>query len=76
VGQPGTFYYITKPLGSLDEMDGAPSMSQTLGADGYKQFQKGLAENTLSTEITIIRYLPELSNPPAEIAAADPAFWK
>jgi hypothetical protein len=75
VGQPGTLYYITMPLGSLDEMDGAPTLSRTLGADGYKQFQKGLAENTLSTEITINRYLPELSNPPAEIAAADPAFW-
>ena len=74
VGQQGTYYYITRPLGSLDEMDGSPTLASTLGA-GYKEFQKGLAENTLSTEITISRYLPELSNPPAEIAAADPAFW-
>jgi hypothetical protein len=75
VGLQGTSFYITKPLGSLAEIDGAPQLAQTLGANGYKQYQKGLAENTLSTEITIGRYLPELSNPPAEIVAVDPAFW-
>jgi hypothetical protein len=74
VGLQGTSYYITRPLGALSEIDGAPTLSQVLG-NGYKQYQKGLAENTLSTEITIGRYLPELSNPPAEITAVDPAFW-
>jgi hypothetical protein len=67
--------HITRPLGSLSDLDGAPALPQVLGANGYKQYQKGLAENTFSTEITISRYLPELSNPPAEIAAVDPAFW-
>jgi len=75
VGLQGSAYYITRPLGSLGDIDGAPLLAQTLGANGYKQYQKGLAENTFSTEITIGRYLPELSNPPAEIAAVDPAFW-
>jgi len=50
-------------------------LHQTLGENGFKQYQKGLSENTFSTEITISRYLPELSNPPAEITAVDPAFW-
>ena len=75
VGQQGTVYYITRPLGSLGEIDGGSTLPQLLGTNGYKQYQKGLAENTFSTEITISRYLPELSNPPAEVAAADPAFW-
>ena len=75
VGQPGTVFHITMPIGSLDEVDRASNVSRTLGADGYRQFQKGLAENTFSTEITINRYLPELSNPPATIAAVDPEFW-
>ena len=75
VGEQGTSFHITRPLGSLGEIDDSKTLTQVLGANGYKQYQKGLAENTFSTEITIGRYLPELSNPPAEIAAADPAFW-
>jgi hypothetical protein len=75
VGLQGTSFYITRPLGALSEIDGAPLLPQTLGANGYKQYQKGLADNTLSTEIAILRYLPELSNPPEEIAAIDPGFW-
>ncbi len=75
VGQQQGSFYITRPIASLGDIDGSPTLPQVLGANGYKQYQKGLAENTLSTEITIGRYLPELSNPPAEIAAVDPAFW-
>jgi hypothetical protein len=75
VGEPLTSFHITRPLGSLGDIDGAPTLAQVLGPNGYKQYQKGLAENTLSTEITIGKYLPELSNPPDEVAAADPAFW-
>jgi hypothetical protein len=75
VGEQGTSFHITRPLGSLGDIDESKTLNQVLGANGYKQYQKGLAENTFSTEITIGRYLPELSNPPAEIAAADPAFW-
>ncbi len=75
VGQQGTSYYITRPLGSLSDIDSMQTVAQVLGANGYKQYQKATAENTLSTEITISRYLPELSNAPAEIAAVDPAFW-
>lgn len=75
VGLPGRSYYITRPLGSLSDIDGTPTLTQVLSANGYKQYEKGLAENTFSTELAIGRYLPELSNPPAEIVAADPAFW-
>jgi len=74
VGQQGTAFYITRPLASMGDIDGMPVLSQVLG-DKYRDYQNRLAANTFSTEITISRYLPELSNPPAEIAAVDPAFW-
>jgi hypothetical protein len=74
LGQPIGTYFITRPLASLGDADGGPALAQLLG-DKYKNYQKGIAENTFSTEITIMRYLPELGNPPAEVAAADPAFW-
>lgn len=74
VGLQGSSYYITRPLASLGDIDGSPLLAEVLGGQ-YNQYQSRLAENTLSTEIAILRYLPELSNPPAEIAAIDPAFW-
>jgi hypothetical protein len=74
LGQPIGVYFLTRPLGSLADLDGAPALSQILG-DKYKGYQKGIVENTFSTEISIMRYLPQLSNPPAEVAAADPEFW-
>ena len=74
VGQPIGVYFLTRPLASLAEADGNPPLSQLLG-DKYKGYQKSISENTFSTEISVMRYLPELSNPPAEVAAADPAFW-
>jgi len=74
VGQQGAAFYITRPLASLGDIDGMPVLSQVLG-DKYRDYQNRLAANTFSTEITISRYLPELSNPPAEIAAVDPAYW-
>jgi hypothetical protein len=74
VGQPTGVYFITRPLTSLGDLDGGKALSQLLG-DRYKGYQKNIAENTFSTEISILRYLPDLSYPPAEIAAADPAFW-
>ena len=75
VGAQGTSFHISRPLGSLGDIDGSPTLPEVLGPSGYKQYQKALAENTFSTEITVGRYLPELSNPPAELAAVDPAFW-
>src|SRR4029077_20046309 len=58
VGVQGTSFFITRPLTSLSDMDGSPALPQVLGANGYKQYQKGLAENTFSTEVTLARYLP------------------
>jgi hypothetical protein len=74
VGAQGTSFHITRPLGSLGDIDDSKTLAQVLG-DRYNGYQDFLAANTFSTEITIGRYLPELSNPPAEIVAADPTFW-
>ena len=72
-GQNGAVYYITgfgKSMGDLD----TPGLQQLLG-NRYAQYSTMSAENVLGVETIISRYLPELSNPPEEIVAADPAFW-
>ena len=37
---------------------------------------QGVAESVASIDIIIGRFLPELSNPPDEIVAVDPKFWR
>jgi hypothetical protein len=75
-GQTGTVYYVTTLRKSLGELDGAPSLPQLLGEDGYGAFLKGVSDSVLNTESTISRFRPDLSNPSDEVAAAAPDFWR
>lgn len=56
--------------------DTGPTLPQALGTDGYQRYQKTVADTVLNTETIIYRFLPELSNPPEEVASASPDFWK
>jgi hypothetical protein len=75
-GQQGTVFYLTSLRSSLGGFDSAPSLQQALGADGYQKYQKVASDTVLNTETIIYRFLPELSNPPEEVASASPDFWK
>jgi hypothetical protein len=75
-GQTGTIYYITWLRKSLAELDGAPPMAQLLGEDAYGAFLKAASETVVNTEYIIGRFRPELSNPPDEVAAVAPDFWR
>jgi quinol monooxygenase YgiN len=75
-GQTGTVYYITSFRKSLAEIDGAPPMAQLLGEDAYGAFLKAASETVVTTEYIIGRFRPELSNPPDEVAAIAPDFWR
>lgn len=75
-GQEGTVFYLSTVRNSLASFDAAPpSLRELLGESGYQQFQKSSAESVRGTETSIFRLLPELSNPPKEIADASPDFW-
>jgi len=74
-GQEGTVYYITWLVKSLGDFDGAPNLQQLLGDDGFQNYLKVTAESVQGSETVINHFLPELSNPPADYAAASPAFW-
>lgn len=75
-GQTGTVYYISTFRKSLGEMDGDPPLAQLMGEEAYGTFLKGVSESVLTTESTIGRYRPELSNPAEPIAAMAPDFWR
>jgi hypothetical protein len=75
-GQHNAVFYFSTLRPSLAAFDTAqPPLREILGEEGYRAFQRGNAENVLQTETTLARFLPELSNPPAEIADASPDFW-
>ncbi len=77
VGERGNVYYFSSFRKSLGGFDAPlPSLEELLGAEAYQKFQRIVAEITLGTEVTLSNFLPELSNPPEEIAAVSPDFWR
>jgi hypothetical protein len=74
-GQEGAVYYISWLKTSLGGFDGGPQLRQMLGEDAFQSYLKAVADSVQGSETTISRFLPELSNPPAEVAAASPDFW-
>jgi len=75
-GGPGVIYYITTLQPSLAGYDSAPKLEDILGDAGMAALAKSSAENILSEETTFMRFLPELSNPPEEIAQTAMDFWR
>jgi len=75
-GQEGTVYYVTTLEPSLAAFDSIPSMQKMLGDEGYAKFLKTSADTVEETQTAINHFLPELSNPPEQVVAAAPDFWK
>jgi hypothetical protein len=75
-GQQGTVFYITSLQKSLADFDNVIPLPQLMGADGFRNFQTQVAEHVIKAETVINRFLPELSNPPDEVAAVAPDFWR
>jgi hypothetical protein len=78
-GQPATVYYFStflKGLGDVDAQASGPPLKELMGEEAYSRYQKTGADDVITAEWTMSRLLPELSNPPEDIANADPSFWK
>ena len=74
-GQHGTVFYITALRSSLGDFDHTPALPQLMGEEAYRNFLKQAVDVVSSTETVINHFLPELSNPPENIASAAPDFW-
>ena len=75
-GGSGTVFYITWLMKSMGEMDEGRPLSQILGEEGYQKFLTAIAESAEGSESIISHFLPELSNPPEQVVAAAPDFWR
>ncbi|MFY9562551.1 MAG: hypothetical protein WAQ52_20150 [Terriglobales bacterium] len=74
-GQEGTVYYVTTLQSSLAGFDAIPSVQQLLGDEGYDKFLKASAETVVTAETSINRFVPDISNAPADVVANAPDFW-
>jgi hypothetical protein len=75
VGEPLGIYYLTNFGDSIEALAPPKGLAMLLGEGGFREFSKRTQQTTIGTEVIIARWLPELSNAPPPVAAADPAFW-
>lgn len=78
-GAPAGIYYITSLVPDMAALDSIPtvgSLRSAVGDDEYGRWYKELGECVDSYETFIYRFNPEWSNPPKEVADADPGFWR
>lgn len=75
-GPVGVFYLTTygKSLGDLESQ--IFSLPQAIGDAAYREMQDRITKMTAEGRTEIYRISPELSNPPEEVAATSPEFWR
>ena len=74
-GESGDVYYISTLQPSLTAFDSAPSLRKILGDEAFVKWEKAAADYETTAETMLLRFVPELSNPPEDIAKASPDFW-
>ena len=76
-GQQGVVYYVTTVGKSMADFDATPTpLPKLLGEDGFQKYLKVISETVITTDTYIHHYLPELSNPPEDVATVAPSFWR
>ncbi|HEV2176573.1 MAG TPA: hypothetical protein VGW33_05145 [Terriglobia bacterium] len=75
-GERGNVYYISWLLPSLADVDKGTPLPKMLGEKGFQNFLRSVAESAQGSETIISRVVPEESNPPEEVVAVAPDFWR
>ena len=74
-GGKGTVFYLSSLRSSLAGFDHNPTIVELLGEDGYKKYLQAGADTVEITDSALYRIVPELSNPPEQVAKVAPDFW-
>ena len=74
-GEPEGTYYLTTLHSSLSAVDSAPNMQKLMGDEVFSEWEKKGSETVTSNEVTLHRFLPEISNPPEAVAKVAANFW-
>ena len=74
-GGKGAIFYLSTLRSSMGGFDHNPTTKEILGDEGFKKLQQIVAETYETSESTLYRINPELSNPPDEVAKVAMDFW-
>jgi hypothetical protein len=74
-GGKGATFYLSTLRSSMGGFDHNPTAKEVLGEEGFKKLQQIVAETYETTESTLFRFSPELSNPTEEVARVAADFW-
>jgi hypothetical protein len=76
-GDQGVVYYISQLRPSMAGFDGTgPSMREMMGDAAFTAYQKEVSEVVTRTDVYIYTILPALSNPPEDVVAVAPEYWR
>lgn len=75
-GGKGATFYLSTLRSSMGGFDHNPTAKEVLGDEGFKKLQQIVAETYETTESTLYRFVPELSNPPDDVAKVASDFWR
>ena len=74
-GSKGTTFYVSTFRSSMGGFDHNVTTREVLGEEGFKKFQHINADTVETAESSLLRFAPELSNPPEEVAKVAADFW-
>jgi hypothetical protein len=75
-GERNSVYYVFQLRNSLAGFDaGNLELQRIMGNDAFQSFLKTASEIVQTEETTLSQFVPALSNPTADIAAAAPDYW-
>jgi quinol monooxygenase YgiN len=75
-GDRGGTFYFTSLQPSLAGFDSAPDLRKLMGDEAFASWEKSTADTVVFSETRLMRFVPELSNPPEDIVQNAPDFWK
>jgi hypothetical protein len=74
-GGKGATFYLSTLRSSIGGFDHNPTTKEILGEQAFKKLQQIIADTYETSESTLYRINPELSNPPEEVAKVAMDFW-
>jgi hypothetical protein len=74
-GTRGATFYVTTLRSSMGGFDHNPTLREILGDEGFKKFQKVNADAVETAESVLYRFVPDISNPPDDVAKVAADFW-
>lgn len=68
-------FYVTTLEKSMAGFDSIPPLRKAMADEASERYLKTASEIVVNTETVISHFVPEISNPAADVIAAAPDYW-